>query len=145
MFLPMTLATLTGLQGQEIAEGTALFNLSRQMAGSVGIAFLSTFLLHRETFHFERLSERLTVYNPGMHLWLQQVAGGLTAGGSPPAVASRQALAVLAGAVQTQAAVLSYDDIFLLMGVVLLAATSLLVFFEPGHKVHERMRRAGGE
>ena len=146
MFLPMTLATLTPLQGNEIAEGTALFNLSRQLAGSVGIAFLSTFLLHRETFHFERLSERLTAYNPGLRLWLQQVAAGLMAGGSPPVVAHQQALGVLAANVQAQAAVLSYDDIFLLMGVVLLAGMSLLLLFEPGSAVHDRMRAsAGGE
>jgi DHA2 family multidrug resistance protein len=145
MFLPMTLATLSALQGHEIAEGTALFNLSRQLAGSIGIAVLSTFLLHRETFHFERISEGLTAYNPGLQLWLQQVAGGLMLGGSPPFMSKQQALGVLAANVQAQAAVLSYNDIFLLMGIVLLAAMPLLLLFESGRAVHDRMRASAGE
>jgi DHA2 family multidrug resistance protein len=145
MFLPMTLAALTGLHGHEIAEGTALFNLSRQLGGSAGIAYLSTFLLHRQSFHYTRLIEGLTVYNPVTRQWLHKVAAGFMAAGSPETVARQQALAALAGNVQRQAAVMSYDDIFLLMSVVFVAAMSLLLLFERGSAVHERMRAPAAE
>ena len=145
LFLPMTLATLTILPGREIAEGTALFNLSRQLGGSAGIASLSTFLGHRQHFHYERLREGPTVYNPTLQLWMQRVTGGFVASGSPLVVAKQQALAVLYGSVQQQAAIMSYDDIFLLMGLVFIAAMSLLFLFERGGTVHARMRDSAGE
>ena len=44
MFVPITVAAFSGLQGGEIAQGTALFNLARQLGGSLGIAALSTYL-----------------------------------------------------------------------------------------------------
>jgi DHA2 family multidrug resistance protein len=140
VFLPLTLVTLTGLRGLEIAQGTAFFNLSRQMGGSIGIAFLSTFLLHRESFHSERLGEGLTAYNPAATQWLHRVAGGFMAHGSSAFVAHQQALGALAGKVSVQAAILSYDDIFGLMAVMLTLAMPLLLLFERGHKMRERLR-----
>jgi DHA2 family multidrug resistance protein len=64
LFVPLSLATLIGLKGREIAEGTGIFNLARQLGGSAGIAILSTFLDHRTTFHRNMLLERISVYNP---------------------------------------------------------------------------------
>jgi DHA2 family multidrug resistance protein len=139
LFLPLILITLSGLKGLEIAQGTAFFNLSRQMGGSIGIAYLSTFLLNRTSFHYDRLREGLTVYNPITTLWLHRVMGGFMAHGSPAVVAKQQALGALAGSVFTQASILSYDDIFGLMAVLLVLAMPLLLLFERGKKMRERM------
>ena len=38
MFVPITVAAFSGLQGGDIAQGAALFNLGRQLGGSLGIA-----------------------------------------------------------------------------------------------------------
>jgi DHA2 family multidrug resistance protein len=142
-WLPLTLATLIVLRGAEIAQGTALFNLSRQLGGSAGIAFLSTFLGHRIDFHFAVLSERITLYNPGVQISLPQIQGFLQASGTPPGVATQQAFALLHGMVVGQAAILSYEDIFTLMGFVLLATLPLLLMFEKGKATSGRP--AGGE
>ncbi len=53
LWSPLTIVSLIVLKGHEIAEGTALFNLSRQLGGSAGIAFLSTYLTARIDFHTE--------------------------------------------------------------------------------------------
>jgi DHA2 family multidrug resistance protein len=139
LFLPLILITLSGLQGLEIAQGTAFFNLSRQMGGSIGIAYLSTFLLNRESFHSERLGEGITAYNPIATQWLQRATAGFMAHGAPWPVAHQQALGALAGNMSVQAAILSYDDIFGLMAVLLVLAMPLLLLFERGHKMRERM------
>ena len=44
MFVPITVAAFSGLQGGDIAQGAALFNLARQLGGSLGIAVLTTYL-----------------------------------------------------------------------------------------------------
>ena len=39
-YVPLTLATLMGIQGRDMADATGFYNLSRQIGGSVGIACL---------------------------------------------------------------------------------------------------------
>jgi len=130
LWVPLTLATLISLRGHEIAEGTALFNLSRQLGGSAGIAFLSTFLSHRIDFHSALLSDNVNVYNPAfMQRFLGMKAYFMGAGASA-GTAQSQALAAIKGMVSAQAAILSYDDVFLVMGVLFLLSTPLLLMFE---------------
>jgi MFS transporter, DHA2 family, multidrug resistance protein len=137
-WLPLTLATLIRLQGPEIAQGTALFNLSRQLGGSAGIAYLSTFLGRRIDFHFATLSERVNVYNPAVQHLLPGLKGFLAGQGAPPGVASQQGWALLHQLVVGQAAIMSYEDVFVLMGYVLLATMPLLLLFEKGKAVPAR-------
>ncbi|HEY3411430.1 MAG TPA: DHA2 family efflux MFS transporter permease subunit [Armatimonadota bacterium] len=126
LFLPLTLATLSGLRGREVAEATGLFNLSRQVGGSAGIAFLTTFLDHRITFHREMLGEHLSAYNPVTADRLHILASGLVAKGAPLAVARDQALAVMTGALNSQASMLSFEDAFLVMAGVFMCALPLI-------------------
>lgn len=140
LFVPLTLATLLGLKGREIAEGTGLFNLSRQLGGSIGIAVLSTFLDHRIVFHTEVLSEHITVYNPGVRLMLRQLVAGMMAHGSPASVARQQAVAMLSRIVHGQASILAFEDVFAFIGYVFMIALPLLLLFKRG--MPEGMGRA---
>ena len=72
LFLPLTLASLGSLVGKDIGAGTGLFNLARQLGGSAGIAFLSTFVDHRANIHRATLIERINPYNPVAQQWLAQ-------------------------------------------------------------------------
>jgi len=138
VWVPLTLATLIGLRGREIAQGTALFNLARQLGGSAGIAFLSTFVGRRIDFHYAVLSERVNLYNPALQHGFGALAAMLGAKGAPPPVAAQQAYALLAQTVQGHAAVLSYEDCFMLMGFVFLFSMPLLLLFEKGRATAQR-------
>jgi len=50
IFVPLTAATVADLPSKQMAQGTGLFNLSRQLGGSFGIAITAT-LLARFTEH----------------------------------------------------------------------------------------------
>lgn len=138
LFVPLTLATLSGLRGREVAEATGLFNLSRQLGGSAGIAFLSTFLDHRLAFHSSVLADKVSIYNPDTLYRVHSLSQGLMAKGAPMAIARQQTLALLSGSLTAQAAVLSYEDAFLIMAVVFASAIPLIFFFrkaKPGDAI----------
>ncbi|MGE5530695.1 MAG: DHA2 family efflux MFS transporter permease subunit, partial [Bacteroidota bacterium] len=59
IFVPMTIATLAGLPGREMGEASALYNLARQLGGSAGIAYLSTFINHRLDGHYAVLADNV--------------------------------------------------------------------------------------
>jgi MFS transporter, DHA2 family, multidrug resistance protein len=142
LWVPLTFATLTSLQGKDLAAGTGLFNLARQLGGSAGIAFLSTFLDHRTALHRANLVESVNVYSGAAMERLTALQNGFIAKGAAPDVAHRQALGVLDGIVQGQAAILSFEDAFLVIGVVFFCALPLLLLFKKGRP--GGMARSGG-
>lgn len=131
MFLPLSLATLGNLPKADIAAGSGFYNLTRQLGGSIGIAILTTVLTQREAFHRDILLEKLdpSVQTLGQ---IDAMTGVFQNGGADAATAHQQALAALSQTVNLQAAVLSYADIFRVVGVVFLCSLPLLVFLGKG-------------
>jgi MFS transporter, DHA2 family, multidrug resistance protein len=99
LFIPLSAVSYVGLPAHNNNEASALFNLMRNLGGSVGVSFTTTMLQERTQFHHARLAEHITAYN------------GF--GWNTP-------LAPIGAVVQAQASVMSYLDIFWLLGVVAL-------------------------
>jgi len=132
LFVPLTLATLVGLPGQEIADGTGLFNLARQLGGSIGIAVLTTFVDHRTNFHRSILLEHISIYNPIALQRLQALQHFFQSKGASLMAARAQALYVIDGTVRGQAALISFSDAFILVSAIFLIAMPLLLFLRKG-------------
>lgn len=132
MFMPLTLATLSPIPKKDIAAASGFFNLTRQIGGSVGIAILTTLLAQRENFHRAILSENISLYDPMVRARLEGMAHMLQQQGAGLETARKQALAMLDGMLNLQAAVLSYADIFWFMGVVFVLSMGLLFFLGKG-------------
>jgi DHA2 family multidrug resistance protein len=132
MFLPLSLATLGPLPKSDVSAGSGFYNLTRQLGGSIGIALLTTLLQQREAFHTTVLLSKLTPYDPETNQRLNQLTGVFQSQGSDAVTAHQQALASLEQLVNTQAAVLSYADIFRFVGIVFLCSLPLLLFLGKG-------------
>ena len=132
MFLPLSLATLGSLPKVDVAAGAGFYNLTRQLGGSVGIAVLTTLLDRREAFHRAILSENLSVYNPATTDRLNSLAGGLQGQGIDANTAQDQALTLLNQTLDLQAALLSFEDIFWVVGIAFLVTLPLLLFLGKG-------------
>ncbi len=127
LFVPLSLATLIGLQGKEIGEGTGLFNLARQLGGSAGIAILSTFIDHRQIFHRLMLMDHISLYNPQALQRLAQYQQFFMGKGFSQPVARQQALSTISGTVQGQAALMAFSDAFLFIVAIFVLAMPLLL------------------
>jgi len=132
MFLPLSLATLGSLPKATISAGSGFYNLTRQLGGSIGIAAMTTLLAQREAFHRAILAENLSRYDFETTQRLNQIASAFQSRGSDPATADQQALAVLQQTLDTQVAVLSYADLFRIVGVVFFCSLPLLLFLGKG-------------
>ncbi|WP_353673319.1 DHA2 family efflux MFS transporter permease subunit [Synechocystis sp. LKSZ1] len=132
MFLPLTLATLGSIPKEDVSAGSGFYNLSRQLGGSIGIALLTTLLTQREAFHRAILLAKLTPYDPETNQRLQVLTGLFQSHGSDAVTAHQQAIASLSQLVNTQAAILSYADIFRFVGIVFLCSLPLLIFLGKG-------------
>jgi MFS transporter, DHA2 family, multidrug resistance protein len=107
LFIPISAVSYVGLPPNRNNEASALINLMRNLGGSVGVSFVTNMLEERTQFHHERLAEHITAYN------------GFT---------WNTPLAPVDALVQAQASVMSYLDIFWLLGfVALLVAPFVLL------------------
>jgi DHA2 family multidrug resistance protein len=135
LFVPLTLATLMGLRGKDMADGTGLYNVSRQIGGSIGIACLSTFLAHRTAMHRSVLVERINPYSIAALQRINEFQAYFQSKGASLAVAHRQALSIVDQSVQGQAAILAFEDVFRVAAIVMIVAIPLLLLFKKGKSI----------
>ncbi len=126
MFVPLTTAAMAGLFGRDLGQGAAIFNLSRQLGGSMGIAALATLLTRYRNSYDAYLSEHIGRGDPNVMERLATLTRGFQAAGADPQTAAARALAVLDRTVQGQATVLAFEQIFRLVGVVILLIIPLV-------------------
>ncbi len=131
LFIPVTVSAYATLKGAQIAQGTALWNLSLQLGGSFGIAVLNTYVVDMTQFHRAVLVENL---GAGSTLFAARQAAltqALTAGGGFSAgQAQSGALGMIDRAVQAQAQTLAYNNAFLLIGVLFLFALPVVLLLK---------------
>jgi DHA2 family multidrug resistance protein len=132
IFVPLTSASMAELKVTELAQGTGMFNLTRQLGGSLGIAIMATLLTRFTTQKKALLTEHITTMDPNSLGRLQSITSGLISKGANPLVAKQQALFMLDRQVQAQASVLAFSRIYILSGVILLASLPLLFMFKTG-------------
>jgi DHA2 family multidrug resistance protein len=110
-----------------MGNATSLFNLMRNLGGSMGIATVTT-MYERFTQKFvNRLGENVTPFDPGATAMLESLRSLWTGAGSGPALADRQAIAGMYGLVQRQAAMLAFVEAFVLLAVVFLLMIPLIL------------------
>ena len=134
MFLPMSMATFGSVPVRDVAKATGLYNLTRQLGGSIGIAVLTTVLSSRTAFHRSVLVEHLGINDPATLQRLNTLTAGFLAKGFDPASAKQQALTVLDGSVNLQASVMSFADSFWLVAVVFVCTMPLLLLLGKGNR-----------
>jgi DHA2 family multidrug resistance protein len=134
MFLPLSLATLGPLPREDISAGSGFYNLTRQLGGSIGIALLTTLLDQREAFHRAILVEKLSRYNNPTNERLDLLTQAMQTQGMDLSTAKQQALAFMDQTVNIQSAILSFADLFRVVGVAFLFSLPLLFLLGKGRK-----------
>jgi MFS transporter, DHA2 family, multidrug resistance protein len=131
ILIPVSALATTGLPPSKAAGASGLFNMLRNLGGSLGIALLSALLTVRERFHSNRLGEAVSLYHPLTHERLEALAARFTAAGSDAGTAGQQAIAALDGIVRREATLLAFNDCFHLLGLVLIGTTVAAFLCRP--------------
>ncbi len=132
IFIPLTSASMAELLPREIPQGTGMFNLTRQLGGSLGIAIVAT-MLSRFTFQAKsQLTQHVVTIGTDAQARLELISNGMVARGMNPAISHQQALMVMDRMVSAQASVLAFSRIYLLSGLALCFSVPLMLFWQHG-------------
>ena len=131
IMIPLSSVATAEIEPKQVGSASALFNMGRNLGGSIGIAILGTLLSIREKFHSNRLGEAVSLANPLTRDRIDQLTQLFLARSGDPVVAHNQAIAILDRLVRREASVMAYDDCFFFMGCALFLSAMLVLFFKP--------------
>src|SRR5581483_4751213 len=135
LFVPLTTVTMDPIQREEMGNATSIFNLMRNLGGSMGIAAATTLLARQQQLHINRLGANVTIYSPQARVAIDQMRNLFMGQGSDPTTATNRAYGLIFGQVQQQASMLSFMDVFHILGVIfLLVVPALLIMRRPRHR-----------
>jgi DHA2 family multidrug resistance protein len=129
-FVMLTLSNfaMAGIQPKDMPSASSLFNMMRNLGGSVGIAMLATALTNREHFHSARIGEAVSLGASATQTRLDQLTQNFIGQGADSATAANQALGVIDHLVRREAYIMAYNDGFWIVGAILIAAIVPLWF-----------------
>lgn len=136
VFVPIATQTYSTLRNDQIGNGSGIFNLVRNIGGSIGISLAQTLLVRRSDLHQTEISG----YVPQTQHWFEQRMSALTGYFShvtSPANAAHAAQGILYQQLGQQALLWAFVDVFRWMSVVCFACVVLVWFFKkakPGRK-----------
>jgi DHA2 family multidrug resistance protein len=124
----MSISTLPVTQ---MKDASGLINLTRNVAGAIGLAMLTTILSHQNAAHYMDLASAANMANPTSAEMMDGLTGMMTAGGmADPDGTARKAMSLM---LHRQAAVLSFGDAFAVLALGCWMAVGLALFAKPGH------------
>lgn len=140
LFIPITMLSLSTLKGKQIGQGAAFTGMMRQLGGSFGIAIITTFMASQVVVHSADLSNHITSNDPNARQRILGMAHSFTTR-TPmtPDVALRSAYQATYGQIAKQAAVLSYMDVFIYLGVLFLICVPIVLIVRGKKKKAEKI------
>ena len=129
--VPLTALATSGIAPEQSGSASALFNMLRNLGGSIGIALLATQLDLRAKLHSVRLGESVSLFSPATQERLDGFARHFISLGTDAVTAGQRSLAALATTVRREAFVMSYGDGFFIVGVVISAMVLLAWLCRP--------------
>lgn len=134
LFLPITMMSLSTLKGRQIGDGAAFTGMMRQLGGSFGIAIITTFMAQQTMVHRSVLVAKMDVTSPAVQSRMEGLTQMFITKGKTPDMALKAAYQVMDGTVMRQAAVMSFMDVFLYIGILFLICIPFVMMVKSNKK-----------
>jgi DHA2 family multidrug resistance protein len=130
LFVPLTTVSMDSIPREKMGNATSLFNLMRNIGGSIGIAATGTMLARNNQKTTSMLGANVTAFDPASQSILYQLRAGFMAAGADITTATQRAYAAVFGMVQQQATMVSFVSIFQLLGILFIAIIPLVLLMK---------------
>jgi DHA2 family multidrug resistance protein len=127
LFVPLATTTMDRIAKETMGNATSLFNLTRNLGGSTGIAITETLLERWGQQHTNVLIAHVNPYDHNSQVMFQKLQSMFVGKGSDVSTATKRAYATLFGMTQQQAGILSFNHAFQLLGLIFLLITPLVL------------------
>ena len=130
LFVPLTTITHGPISKERMGNATSIFNLMRNIGGSVGIAMVTTMVARDTQRNINILGAHVSPYNTATQNIYMAMRGGLVSRGSDMTTATQQAVGALFGMVARQANMVATISAFRLLGIMFLCVVPLILLMK---------------
>ena len=131
IFVPLTTLAMSRLRKEEVGNAAGIYNLVRNIGGSIGIASATAFLVRMGQVHQNYLGANLAPPDASVSGAVRGLAGHLAVSGTDPVTAQHKALGAVYRLLQQQSSLMAYVDSFRLLGYLSLLCIPFVLFFRP--------------
>jgi DHA2 family multidrug resistance protein len=128
LFVPINMIVYAGVPPEKNNAVSGIVNLSRNMGGDIGIAFVTTMIAQRTQAHQNMLVAHATAYDPTLSQTVERIAATLRHAGTSAPEAAHRAMAVVYRQLSAQAATLAYLDVLRVLSVITMLMIPTLLF-----------------
>ena len=126
VFVPLSTTTMAFLRNEEIGNASGLYNLLRNVGGSIGISIVNTIVSRHAQLHRNELSASLIPGRPEVHGAITGMQHFLETQGASPATATQRAYGLINLTLNAQSRLWSYVDDFRYMALVCFACIPIV-------------------
>src|SRR6478735_8738828 len=130
LFVPLTTVTMDSIRPERMGNATSLFNLMRNLGGSIGIAATGTMLARRSQANTAILGAHVSSYDAVARGMFERMQAAFMAAGADAVTAMQRAEAAMFGMVQRQATMVAFVSIFQLLAIVFVAMVPLVLLMK---------------
>ena len=125
VFPGLSAAALASMHRQKMQRAASLYSVTRNLGAAIGTSYLTTLLIRRQQINQSHLVEHVSAFTiSGMRM-----RGGMTLG-QQMMTGHREGLAMLYGMVQRQAMMLSFNDIYRMLAVLMMLMVPTFFFLQ---------------
>ena len=126
IFVSLSTAALSSIERHLLTAASGLYNVVRQISGSIGIALSATVLTSGENANRAIIMEHITAYSSRTTDTLNSLTQYFYMRGIDMVDAQGKALKTIEGMVMKQASMLSYNNVFFLIAVIFLFSIPMI-------------------
>jgi DHA2 family multidrug resistance protein len=135
IFVTMSTVSLSTIAKVDITDASSLYTLARRIGGNMGYALAATLVARGEQVHRIQLASQITPYNFNWTTFQHQAAAMLSQAGLNPTTVKQTGLALINLLVSRQAAMMAYNDVAWVMGLMFLATLPLALLLPSRKKI----------
>jgi len=145
MFVTLSTLSLSTIPRADMTDASSLYTLARRIGGNIGYALVATLVARGQQIYRVQLVAHITPYNPNMAEFQRRAADLLDHAGLNPAAIKHAGQALLDIMVNRQAAMMAYNDISWLLGLLFLATIPLALLLPSRKSIARQQNLHGAE
>lgn len=132
--LPVLSMSLSGLRGKDLAQGAGLNNMLKRLGGAIGLAVLNIYLNHQNVNVGNEMIGYINSYNPVSTERMEAIRQMFTSAGYATDKATQGAWQMMGNLVQRQELLVSYNNGYLMVALVILVCIPFILFIRSPKK-----------
>ena len=128
---PLNQASVGAVSAEQAGDAAGLFNMARNLGGSLGLASLGAMLDWRTSQHTDAIRESVHANSPLVQERIAGMAANFASASGDMALGQLQALRSLAAQIDQQAAAMTFADAFWVLGILLVVCLPLVLLIRP--------------